>query len=43
MLNSAKSDTYLSPFEISATAQMNYESVGYNAGGRFADILAKTS
>jgi len=41
-LKSAKSDRYLSPFEISATARNHYVSVDYNGGGRFADVLAKT-
>ena len=41
-LKSAKSDTYLSPFKISATMQTYYNLASYNAGGRFADILAKT-
>jgi len=41
-LKFAKSDTYLSPLKISATAQTNYIPASYNAGGRFADILAKT-
>jgi hypothetical protein len=42
MLKSAKSDRYLSPFEISATAKTYCYLVSYSVGGRFADILAKT-
>jgi len=42
MLKSAKGDTYLSPFEISATAKTRCNPACYNAGGRFADILPKT-
>ena len=38
-----KGGRYLSPYEISATAQTRYNTERYKDGGRFADVLAKTS